>query len=362
MVDLKIQHQRLAHEINLAIRQVLNETRFILGPNVSMFEEELKVYFKTPYAYSVASGTDALHLALATLNLSSEDEVITTPFSFISTAWAITYCGARPVFVDIDPRTFNIDIQKVEKAITSRTKAIIPVHLFGQSLNIEGLMDIAKRNNLAVVEDCAQAFGAKGKDKHVGTIGDIGCFSFFPSKNLGAYGDGGLIITKNEEIAHKIAMLRNHGSNKRYHHDIVGFNSRLDEIQAAILRVKLRHIDDFNSQRKRVAECYLNNIKNVNLVLPFIAENSDHIFHQFTVLSDKREIIQDELHKNDVSSAIYYPIPIHKQNVYSKEHGETKLPICEDIANRCFSLPIYPELEDKTIIKICNILNSVDLG
>ena len=359
MVDLKAQQNMLSREINKEVLKVLDSTKFILGPNVNNFENEIKEYLNVKYAHTVASGTDALHLSLAALEIKSGDEVITTPFSFISTAWAITYCGATPVFVDINPKTFNIDPFEVEKAITKKTKAIIPVHLFGQTADIEQLKIITENKNISIVEDCAQSFGAKINNIHTGCFGDFGCFSFFPSKNLGAYGDGGLIVTNNSELSKKILMLRNHGSKKRYHHNIVGYNSRLDEIQAAILRVKLKYIDKFNNSRKNIASIYSNTIKNNKVTVPYKSKDSDHVYHQYTVLSESRNLLQDILTKNDISTAIYYPIPIHKQEVYKQNHGNLHLPNTDDVSNNCLSLPIYPELTEEKIKFICKTINSM---
>ena len=359
MVDLKAQQNMLSSEINTEVLKVLDSTKFILGPNVNNFENEIKEYLNVKYAHTVASGTDALHLSLAALEVKPGDEVITTPFSFISTAWAITYCGATPVFVDINPKTFNIDPFEVEKAITKKTKAIIPVHLFGQTADIEQLKIITENKNISIVEDCAQSFGAKINNIHTGCFGDFGCFSFFPSKNLGAYGDGGLIVTNNSELSKKILMLRNHGSKKRYHHNIVGYNSRLDEIQAAILRVKLKYIDKFNDSRKNVASIYSNTIKNYKVTVPYKSNDSDHVYHQYTVLSESRNILQDILKKNDISTAIYYPIPIHKQEVYKQNHGNLHLPNTDSVSNNCLSLPIYPELTEEKIKFICKTINSM---
>ncbi len=359
MVDLKAQQNMLAGEINTEVLKVLDSTKFILGPNVNNFENEVKDYLKVKYAHTVASGTDALHLSLAALDINPGDEVITTPFSFISTAWAITYCGATPVFVDINPKTFNIDPLQVEKAITNKTRAIIPVHLFGQTADIQQLQLMTKNTKISIVEDCAQSFGAKVNNIQTGCFGDFGCFSFFPSKNLGAYGDGGLIVTNNSKLSEKILMLRNHGSKKRYHHNIVGYNSRLDEIQAAILRVKLKYIDEFNNSRKNIANIYTTNINNKKITTPHKSQNSDHVYHQYTLLADDRNLLQEFLTKNNISTAIYYPIPIHKQEVYKKNYGNIFLPNTEMIANSCLSIPIYPELIEEKVNFICKTINSM---
>ena len=359
MVDLKTQYELLKSEINEAINEVLISTNFIQGPNVKQFEKEIANYFSvdSKNVFSVASGTDALHLSLLALSPNPDDEIITTPFSFISSAWPASYTNCKLVFVDIDPHTFNIDLKLLEKAISKKTKAIIPVHLFGQTVDIPQIKEMITGKKIAIIEDCAQAFGAQIKEKKVGTFGDFGCFSFFPSKNLGAYGDGGLIISNNSEYSEKISMLRNHGSNRRYYHDIVGFNSRLDEIQAAILRVKLQHIDRFNNLRKNVATQYNSQIKNSSVTLPSISNYCDHVFHQYTILNNNRDELQSYLHENGVSSAIYYPIPIHKQNVYKSSQMNTTLRNAEEIATKCLSLPIYPELGVDDVNYIANLIN-----
>lgn len=361
MVNLKAQHDKYKEEINHEILKVLDSTQFINGPNVNSLEEEIKSFFNSKYVFSCASGTDSLQMAVEALKIGPGDEIITTPFTFISSAWAISYSGATPVFVDIDPKTFNIDLNQIESSITSRTKAIIPVHLFGQPVDIEKLISICQFKNIKIIEDCAQSFGAKIKEKHTGTFGDFGCFSFFPSKNLGAYGDGGLITTNDEELAKLISMLRNHGSNKRYHHDIVGYNSRLDEIQAAILRVKLRHINFFNNERQRVASTYTRIFQDIsNITVPYTDNIGEHVYHQYTILINDREKIQKILSEQEIASAIYYPIPLHKQKVYEKDHGNNYLPIAESVSKNCLSLPIYPELENHDVEKIASlIINSI---
>ena len=361
MVNLKAQHEKYKVEINQAILKVLDSTQFINGPNVKSLEEEIRSLFNARYIFSCASGTDSLQMAVEALKIGPGDEIITTPFTFISSAWAISYCGATPVFVDIHPKTFNIDLDQIENAITNKTRAIIPVHLFGQPVDMKKLISICEPKNIKIIEDCAQSFGAKIKEKYTGTFGDFGCFSFFPSKNLGAYGDGGLVITNDEEYARIISMLRNHGSNRRYHHDIVGYNSRLDEIQAAILRIKLRHIDFFNNERLRVASTYTKFFQGESkIILPHADKIGQHVYHQYTILIENREKIQKILSEHDISSAIYYPIPLHKQKVYEKNHGNDYLPISESVSKNCLSLPIYPELKNHEIEKISRlIINSI---
>jgi len=358
MVDLKRQYRALKTEIDAAVSDVLEQTQFILGPNVSLFEQEVAAYHQLPHAIGVANGTDALLLALRACGIKSGDEVITSPFTFIATAEVIAQLGAIPVFADISPSSFNLDPNLLAEKITPRTKAIIPVHLFGHPVDMDPIMKIAAKNDLRVIEDCAQAFGAKYKTQLVGTIGDMGCFSFFPSKNLGGYGDGGMVITKSEQVAGQIKMLRNHGSSQRYHHSEVGYNSRLDEIQAAILRVKLKYIDQFNSARRKNAAAYCAAINQQNVILPSVAEGCEHVFHQFTIRSPRREVIAHALTEKNIASAVYYPVPLHQQQVFMKLYNcSIKLPLSEICAREVLSLPMFPELAGDEIQLIADVIN-----
>lgn len=358
MVDLKRQYHNLKKEIDAAVGNVLEETRFILGPNVAALEQEVAAYHDLPYAVGVANGTDALLLALRACGIEAGDEVITTPFTFIATAEVIALLKAKPVFVDILPDTYNIDCGQIEKKITSRTRAIIPVHLFGHPADMDVLMGIAKKHGLKVIEDCAQAFGAVYRGKKVGSIGDIGCFSFFPSKNLAGYGDGGMIITKSEELAGKVQMLRNHGSAKRYYHQEVGYNSRLDEIQAAIIRIKLKKIDEFNAARRRNAAAYCAAIKSHNLILPTASEDCEHVYHQFTIRAQNRDFLAGALQEKDVASAVYYPVPLHRQDVFLKLYRDLEtMPQSEKCSQEVLSLPMFPELTQEEIGFIAEIIN-----
>ena len=300
------------------------------------------------HAIGVASGTDALHLALAAAGVEAGDEVITTAFTFIATTEAIRYLGATPVFVDIDPQTFNIDINQIEAAITNKTKAVIPVHLFGQPANMSALIDICNKHHLKIVEDCAQSFGAHIDGKQTGSFGDLGAFSFFPSKNLGCYGDGGLISTNSDELAEKVRVLRNHGMTVRYYHTVLGYNSRLDELQAVILRVKLKHIDDYNANRRRVDQTYKAMLADTDIQMPFEDGIGYHVYHQYTCLHPERDKIMKTLQDAGIACAIYYPVPLHKQDVFAEDCKDVSLPVTESVINNCFSLPVYPELgEDK---------------
>lgn len=346
MVDLKTQYHQLKSEIDRAVLDALESTQFILGPNVTNLEKETAQYLGTPHAIGCASGTDALHLAVLAAGIKPGDEVITTPFTFIATAEAICYAGATPVFVDVDPQSFNIVPELIEKAITPKTRAVIPVHLFGQPADMAAIADICERHKLVLIEDCAQSFGAATNGRMTGSIGSFGCYSFFPSKNLGGYGDGGLVTCATEAGAETLKMLRNHGSKVRYHHDVIGFNSRLDDLQAAILRVKLRHIDRFNQERRRVAHRYSEGLKDL-VQVPFEDGKGVHVYHQYTLLCDQRDKVMSALSEQQIASAIYYPIPLHRQNVFADQCRDLSLPVSESIASRCMSLPIYPEMTDQ---------------
>ena len=343
MVDLKGQYESLKSEIDGAILQALGETRFILGPNVQAFDQEAADYLGAKHAISCASGTDALHLALLAAGLQPGDEVITSAFTFIATAEAIRYVGAVPVFVDIQADTLNIDPDKVRKAISSKTRAIVPVHLFGQAADMDEIQALAEEFELLVIEDCAQSFGSRYRGKMTGTIGCAGAFSFFPSKNLGCYGDGGLITTDDSEIAQQIRMLRNHGSSRQYHHDVIGYNSRLDELQAVILRIKLKRIDEYNRNRLRVAQDYNRLLANSRFETPAIPDDRDHVFHQYTLLCDDRDAVRKGVMARDISCAVYYPVPLHQQQAFANT-TQPELPVTEATAQRCLSFPIFPEM------------------
>ena len=358
MVDLRTQYHALKSEIQHELNKVLEDTSFIFGPNVHALEKEICNYLDTKHALSCASGTDALHLALRALNITSGDEVITPSFTFAATAEAIRYVNATPIFVDIDPITFNLDPQDVKQAITDKTRAIIVVHLFGHPANIDDIKNVIGNKDIHIVEDCAQSFGASIYNNKTGALGDIACFSFFPSKNLGAYGDGGLISTNHDELAEKVKLLRNHGSPQRYQHEIIGYNSRLDEIQAAILRIKLKYIDEFNQKRHAVAEHYNAAFKKLSLQTPHENENCTHVYHQYTILARHREEIRKTLEKNNIASAIYYPSGLHQQKAFMHKTSNISLPITEQVATQCSSLPMYPELSGEQIDRVTNAVNS----
>jgi dTDP-4-amino-4,6-dideoxygalactose transaminase len=359
MVDLKRQYLEIKDEVVSGLLQALENSQFILGPNVAAFEQEAAAYLGTGHAIGVASGTDALHLALAAAGIGPGDEVITSAFTFIATAEAIRYVGATPVFVDIDPHSFNIVPELAERAITPRTRAILPVHLFGQPADMPALVDICLRHGLLLIEDCAQSFGAAVGRGMTGTIGALGCFSFFPSKNLGGYGDGGLVTTNSAELADQVRMLRNHGSKVRYHHSAIGYNSRLDELQAVILRVKLKRIDRYNAGRRRVAHRYTELLAGSGVTPPAEDGIGTHVYHQYTIVSEQRDAIARELAAAGIASAVYYPIPLHEQEVFRSDYPGLSLPVTESVAQRCLSLPIFPEMSDDEISQVVQAIRLV---
>jgi len=356
MVDLKRQFQEIKREVFSILTEVLESAQYILGPKVSEFEKRIAEYHGVSEAIGVASGTDALHLSIDTLGIGKADEVITTPFTFFATVEAILYTGAQPVFVDIEPDTLNIDTRQIEAKITKKTKAILPVHLFGHMADMGEISKIARRYGLKVIEDCAQSFGAELNGRKAGSFGDAGCFSFYPSKNLGGYGDGGIIILNDPEAAERIRKLRNHGSKGSYIHERVGFNSRLDEIQAAILLVKLKRIDEYNRKRRQKAALYTELLSD-KVTCPVEKKGAYHVFHQYTIMSPKREEIQKRLKEKGISSVVYYPVPLHLQGALKfLGYREGAFPVAERVAQEVLSLPIYPELEESTIREIAGII------
>ena len=346
ILDLSHQYEELKTDLEREVLKVLSSGQYILGENVKKFEKSFAKYNSVNHALGVASGTDALHLALRALDIGPGDEVITVSFTFIATVEAISYVGATPVFVDIDSNTFNLDPKELEKKITPKTKAIMPVHLYGQPADMTPIMEIAKKYNLFVVEDCAQAIGAEYKGKKVGSFGDIGCFSFFPSKNLGTFGDGGMVTTNSDYLAERITSLRSHGSKVRYYHDEVGLNSRLDEIHAAILNVKFPHIDKWNAKRKEVAYYYNELFKGVEEIqIPKELKDTNCVYHQYTIKAPVRDKLVESLRKKGIMAMIYYPVPIHLQAAY-KAFGfkQGLLPNTEKCTTQVLSLPMFPEI------------------
>lgn len=363
MVDLKRQYDRFRDEIDMAIQEVLDSTAFINGPSVKAFRDEFASYLDVPHVIPCANGTDALQVALMALDLQPGDEVITTPFSFIASIEVIKLLRLVPVLADVDPRSFNIDPGQIEQLVTNKTKAIIPVHLFGQCAHMESIEDISRKHGLYVIEDTAQAVGTEyifqdGGRKKAGTIGNIGTVSFFPSKNLGCYGDGGAIITRDAALHHKIQAIVNHGSRTKYYYDEIGVNSRLDTLQAAILRVKLRYLDSFHEARQKVAETYDAELRNIpQLTPPARVPWSTHIFHQYTlILQDAdRDQLRDYLKSKEIPVMIYYPLPLHLQDAY-KDLGYRlgDFPVTESLSGTVFSIPMHTEMESEQIEYICH--------
>lgn len=345
LVDLKAQFRTIDVEIKEAIARVIENTSFILGREVELFEQEFASYIGARFAVGVGSGTEALHLALRALDISEGDEVITVPNSFIATALAVSYVGAKPVFVEIDPHTYNIDPSKIEEAITSKTRAIIPVHLYGHPADMDRITEIARRHDLRIVEDACQAHGAEYKGRRAGSIGDIGCFSFYPGKNLGAYGDGGAITTNDSRVAERIRMLRNYGESQKYYHDSKGFNSRLDGIQAAILRVKLNKLDIWNERRRGNAKIYNELLGDLDVMMPTERDYAKHVYHLYVIHVPKREDLLSYLKSKGIYASIHYPIPIHLQKAYLDLNcSPGAFPMTERYAEEIISLPMFPEL------------------
>lgn len=364
LTDLKAQYSAIKEEIDAAIQQVVQQGQFILGPEVSAFEEEMATYCGTRFAVGVASGTDALHLALLAGGIKPGDEVITTPFTFIATAEAITQCNATPVFVDIDPITYNLNPEQIEPKITPRTKAIIPVHLYGQPADMEPIHKIGKKHNLIIVEDCAQALGAEYQGKKVGSIGDTGCLSFFPAKNLGAYGDGGMVVTNDPGIAEVVDILRKHGTKTSYYHLLPGFNSRLDAIQAAILKVKLKHLDEWNELRRRRASLYTRLLSQINgIEPPYVEEYNKPSVNYYTIRLKDSRLNRDELQKHleakGIQTAVYYPLSLHLQEVYkSLGYKSGDFPQSELAQEQVLSLPMYPELSQGQVEEVVSVISN----
>ena len=370
MVDLKSQYMKIKPQVDQAINDVLSSTQFINGEHVKSFQNELAAYLDVKHVITCANGTDALQISMMALGLKPGDEIITPSFTYIATTEVIGLLGLKPVFVDCNPENFNISVDEVEKAITKKTKAIVPVHLFGQSSDMKSIMSLAKKYNLFVIEDNAQAIGSNylgfNQPQKTGTIGNIGCTSFFPSKNLGCFGDGGAMMTNDDELAKKLRMIANHGQSKRYYHDIVGCNSRLDNIQAAVLRIKLKELDQYILNRQKAANYYDQNLKDLDqLTLPFRNLDSNHVFHQYTLKLDD-SIVRDELIQyladKNIPAMVYYPVPAHRQKMFSKipnSYGNMK--VTNWLSSRVFSLPMHTELstlqQDYIIENISNFLN-----
>lgn len=349
-LDLRATYFELQDEIDIAVKQVMSSGAFILGKEVDLFEQEFASYLGIKHCIGVGNGLDALHIALRALEIGPGDEVLVPSNTYIATWLAVSYAGAKPIPVEPDPRTYNMDPQKVEAAITPKTKAIMPVHLYGQAADMDPILEIARRKGLFVIEDAAQAQGARYKGVRVGGLGDIAGWSFYPGKNLGAFGDGGAITTNNDELADRVRVLRNYGSRVKYYNEALGFNSRLDSMQAAVLRVKLRKLDEWNERRNRVAARYLEAFNASNLVLPFVPEWADPVFHLFVVRTKKREEMMDFLKQRGVSTLIHYPVPPHLQDAYRELGWKVgSLPLTEDIHREVLSLPMGPHLKSQEV-------------
>lgn len=347
LLDLKAQYATIKDEVKLAIDDVLEHQSFILGSKVEAFEKEVAAYCDVGHAIGVASGTDALLLALMAIDLKPSDEVITTPYTFFATAGSIARLGAKTVFVDIDPKTYNINPSLIEKAITKRTKAIIPVHLYGQCADMDPILAVAKKHNLTVIEDAAQAIGAKYKNRQAGSIGHFGCFSFFPSKNLGAFGDGGMVVSNDANLAERVRVLRVHGSKPKYYHEFVGCCSRLDALQAAVLSVKLKYLNQWTKQRCFNAKRYDSLLKGTSVIVPHVEDFNFHIFNQYIIRVKNRDQVREHLTQKKIGTEIYYPLPLHLQKCFKGlGYKAGDFPESEKAANETLGLPIYAELTD----------------
>lgn len=380
LIDLQAQYNSLAEKLDKAALGVLSSANYIMGKTVIDFEKDFANFIGVKHAISVGNGTDALVISLKAMGIGEGDEVITTPFTFFATAETISAVGATPVFVDVDKETFNIDVTKIEEKITSKTKAIMPVHIFGQSADMDEINEIAKKHNLYVIEDACQAVGGKYKGRKIGTLGDVACFSFFPTKNLGCAGDGGIIVTDNDEIATIIRALRTHGSGEngqkaynllnnieeevktvdgandtvynplKYYNYLIGYNSRLDAIQAAILSVKLKEIDSWNSKRREIVELYNKALQNSDLVTPTAKDCNEHVYHMYILQSENREEVLAKLKEAGIATGVYYPVPLHLQKVYkSLGYKEGDMPVSEYLSHRTFAIPVYPELTKEQV-------------
>lgn len=358
-VDLNVQYKRIEQEIKKTISSVFEGSRYILGENVVNFEKEFCEYLGGGYGVSVGSGLDAIYLALLVAGVGPGDEVITVSHTFIATYLAIVKTGAKAVLIDVEPSSFNMDVNKVEEKITKRTKVILPVHLYGQPAPMIQINRLAQKHNLLVIEDACQAHGAGLESKKAGLFGDLACFSFYPAKNLGAYGDGGMIVTRKKALMEKLFKMRNYGQKEKYHHDCFGINSRLDELQAAILRIKLRYLDEWNKSRRKIAAIYSNNLNPKYIICPPEMKGYHHVYHLYVIRTPHRNKLQEWLFSKNVHTQIHYPIPVHKQKCYSELSSERiSLPITEQIVNEILSLPIYPGLGEKQIQYVIDNIHS----
>ncbi len=359
LVDLRAQYQEIKHEVEAAIHRVLESSRFVLGPEVEAFEQGFATFCRTRHAVAVNSGTSALHLALLAAGVGPGSEVITVPFTFVATVATILYAGAKPVLVDIDPRTLTIDPGKIEAAVTSRTVAILPVHLYGHPADMDPILQIAKKHGLVVIEDCAQAHGAEYHGRRVGSMGAVGCFSFYPSKNLGAYGEGGAVTTDDEDFAHKVRLLRNWGAPQRYTHLLKGYNYRMDAIQGAILRVKLAHLEKWTESRRHHARSYDRLLAHSGVELPIAQSWARHVYHVYGIRSETRDAIRKSLLARDIHCEVHYPVPVHLQPAFADlGYQKGDFPTAESVAETQLSLPIYPELTKSQIEGVAAVIGA----
>jgi dTDP-4-amino-4,6-dideoxygalactose transaminase len=358
LIDMVAQYRSIQTEIDEAIKQVLEAGQFILGPNVAALEKEVANYLGTEHAVGVASGTDALILALRSIGIGPGDEVIMPAYTFFATAEAVMLVGATPVFVDIEPDTYCVDVQQVADRITTRTKAIIPVHLYGHPANLTPLLELAEAHGLKIVEDNAQAFGAEYRGAKTGSLGDAGCLSFFPSKNLGGFGDGGMIVTNDAGVAERARMLRTHGWRKKYHPELLGYNSRLDEIQAAILRVKLRHLETWTEQRRELASQYTDRLLKLGITVPLEASYARHVYHLYIIRVPERDKVQQLLKESGVASAIYYPLPLHLLEPCRRfGYQEGSFPVSEEACRQTLSIPFFPEMSEEQMERVVEVMS-----
>ncbi len=353
IIDLKREYQSISSEIDNKLLNLMKNGYYVLGDEVKLFEEEFAEYVGTKYAVSVNSGSDAIYLALKSLKIHDGDEVITVSHTFSSTIDGITRNGATPVMVDIEPNYYCMDTSLIESRITERTKAILPVHIYGHPVNMKEIHRLAKEYGLFVIEDACQSHGALYDGKKTGNLGEIGCFSFYPSKNLGCYGDGGIMVTNNFEVYQLLKMLRNYGQSKKYHHELVGINSRLDEMQAAVLRVKLKYLEEWNEKRRKIANIYNKQLNGLDIVVPREEKGSKHVYYVYVLRTKERDHLKKELLKHGIQTQIHYPIPMHRQGSYS-EYNNGKLPVTEKICGEILSIPMNPWLRNDEVLEICD--------
>lgn len=356
-LNLNAQYQKIKNEIKDRFDKILNSCLFVLGPEVEEFEKRFAEFCESKYCVACNSGTSALHLALLSSGLEKDDEVILPSHTFIASAEALSYCQAKPVFIDVNPTTYLIDYRKIKSKITKKTKAILAVHLYGQPVHLDPIKEICMEKNLVLIEDAAQAHGAKYKNKRVGGLGNTTCFSFYPGKNLGAYGEGGAVITNDISIANKIKILRDHGQQKKYYHDNIGFNYRMSAFQGAVLNVKLKYLDEWNKLRREKAKLYNKLLKGDNILTPYEPDYTESVYHLYVILSKKRNELREYLNKHGVHTGLHYPVPIHLQKAYQNlGYKIGDLPVTERISNECLSLPLYPELEENSIKYVCELI------